>query len=367
MTTKKSNVTNHITYIGSLPPPFTGRTVMTQVIVNGLKNNGPLRCYDWSRGGPLLGVHLKLVRFFGAMTSILKVLFGSKQQEGVIYYPVNAGWGQLYDIAIVIVARLRGYHTVLHHHSYSYINKHDWRTALANHLLGESGTHVVHCELMKQDFLAMFSSRSPFLIVPPTIVSQEQGIPSRSTHEIFTLGFMSNLTIAKGLGHVLETFEQLIQSGHDVALILAGPCKGKAEHSLIDRALAKWPQQIEYRGAVYDEPKRQFFADIDVFLFPTEYVNESWGIVLTEALATKCPVIAYSRGCIPWIVQDGCGLVVEPEENFAEIASKLISQWIDDQEKHQRVCHLAGARAEALSQESKRQFSIFLKNMRQLR
>lgn len=364
MTSKETNKPNRVTFIGSLPPPYSGRTVMTLLIVDTLKANGPVRCYDWSTGKPLLGLKLKLVRLWGAMTSILKVLLGSKGEGEVIYYPVSSGWGQLFDIAIVAAARLRKYQTVLHHHVYSYIDQHDWRMALTNRLLGKEGAHVVHCDLMKSDFQAAYSTQAQFLIVPPTIVSQEQDVTSRSTHDSFTLGFMSNLTIAKGLGHVLDTFEHLTQSGHEVSLVLAGPCKGNAEHALIDRALAKWPQRVEYRGAVYDEQKDQFFADIDAFLFPTEYANESWGIVLTEALATKCPVIAYSRGCIPWIVQDGCGLVIQQEENFVELASELVIQWMEDPEKHRLACQLAGDRTEALNQESKRQFSDFLEDMK---
>lgn len=366
MTLINPNPKNRVTFIGSLPPPFSGRTVMTQVVVDSLRNNGPIRCYDWSLGKPLQGVKLKLVRLWGATISILKVLFGSKHEKEVIYYPVSSDWGQLFDISIVVAARLRGYQTVLHHHVYSYIDKYDWRMAMTNRMLGKSGAHVVHCELMKQDLQARYSTEAQFLIVPPTIVSQEQNVTSRSTHEMFTLGFMSNLTIEKGLGHAIDTFEQLTESGYEVALVLAGPCKGRAEQSLIDRALAKWPQRIEYRGAVYEEAKKQFFADIDVFLFPTEYANESWGIVLTEALVTKCPVITYSRGCIPWIVQGGCGLVIEPEASFVELASELISRWIDDSEEHQRVCQLAGDRAELLNQESKRQFKTFLEDVRQL-
>ena len=365
MTSKKNNgPINRVTFIGSLPPPYSGRTVMTQVIVNALKANGPVRCFDWSTGKPLLGLKLKLVRLWGAVTSVLKVLLGSKGEGEVIYYPVSSGWGQLFDISIVAAARLRKYQTVLHHHVYSYIDQHDWRMALTNRLLGKEGAHVVHCDLMKNDLHARYSTEAQCLIVPPTIVSQEHCAVSRSTHDVFTLGFMSNLTLAKGLGHVLDTFEQLIQSGQEVLLVLAGPCKGKAEQDLIDRAQAKWPQQVEYRGAVYGEEKETFFADIDVFLFPTEYANESWGIVLTESLATRCPVIAYSRGCIPWIVQDGCGLVIQPEENFVELASELVTQWIENPEKHRLACQLAGDRTEALSQESKRQFSDFLEDMK---
>jgi len=267
---------------------------------------------------------------------------------------------------VASVARLRGYKLVLHHHIYSYIDRHDWRVALLNRIVGASGAHVVHCDQMKDDFLAQYKTRAKFLVVPPTIVSQRQSALPRSQRSLFTLGLMSNLTIDKGLDLVLETFARLVESGLDVALVLAGPCMGKVEQQLVDEAIAKWPSRVEHRGPVYGGDKLRFFADIDVFLFPTRYKNESWGIVLSESLAAGCPVIASRRGCIPAIVQDGAGLIVAPEDDFVEAAAQKIIQWLGDRPAHDEACRMASNRAKVMQQEAHAQFSIFLEQMQTL-
>jgi glycosyltransferase involved in cell wall biosynthesis len=355
-----------ITFIGALPPPVTGMTAMSQVIVDALREGGPVRLLNWSRGKHLSGLRWKAARFWGACRSLATVLFGWRRGDGVIYYPLSSTWGLLYDIAILAAARLHGYRIVVHHHVYSYIDRRDWRMTLLIRSLGPDSVHVVHCEQMRDDFLARYSTDAEFLFVPPTIASRAVAALPRSNHESFTLGFMSNLTLAKGLDSALATFTRLADSGRNVALILAGPCHQPHQRRMIDEIVKKWPQRVEYRGPVYDAAKARFFTDIDVFLFPTRYKNESWGIVLTEALSANCPVIACRRGCVPWIVQNECGIVVNDPNDFVVEASQAIAKWMDDEHEYQRLRQRAGQRAKSLADEANIQFAEFLKRIREL-
>jgi glycosyltransferase involved in cell wall biosynthesis len=137
-----------------------------------------------------------------------------------------------------------------------------------------------------------------------------------------------------------------------------------AERALVDQALVRWPQQVEYRGPVYGREKAQFFADIDVFLFPTRYEHESWGIVLTEALSVGCPVVTRSRGCVPWIVRQGCGVVIEAEDDFPTVASELIARWIDQPAELSAMRAAATRRSEELEQDAAAQLPAFVDQVR---
>ena len=60
--------------------------------------------------------------------------------------------------------------------------------------------------------------------------------------------------------------------------------------------------------------KKEMFEQGKVFLFPTK-CEESFGLVLVEAMATGTPVIAYGRGSVPELIQDGVtGFIVNPAE-----------------------------------------------------
>jgi len=346
---------------------------MTAAVVQALQEQSPVTCFNWSRNKPLKGIRWKLARIWGVGKSICGLLWRGRRPGDVLYYPVNSNWGMLYDMVFVSLARLLGYRTVLHHHVYSYLDQYDRRMALVNRLLGSRGAHAVHCEQMQCDFLFRYKTDAEFLQVPPTIVSQflsseeraarEHIASTRSLRPTFTIGFLSNLSVQKGIQDVLRTFEVLKSCNEDnIRLLLAGPCMNAEIRRMVDNAESRWPGQVEFRGPVYAQEKSQFFSEIDVLLLPTR--TESWGIVLTEAMATGCPVIANDRGCVSYIIRDGCGLLVAPEEDFVSLATELIESWIGDSDLYRFACRQALLRSQKLELEAREQLPIFVRNIR---
>ena len=86
---------------------------------------------------------------------------------------------------------------------------------------------------------------------------------------------------------------------------------------------------------------------------------------MTEALAAARPVVAYGRGCIPWIVRDGCGSAIDPKEDYVSQAVALIRGWIRDPASYRQTCERAAARSEALNVEAIEQFAAFVARMGQ--
>lgn len=57
------------------------------------------------------------------------------------------------------------------------------------------------------------------------------------------------------------------------------------------------------------------FKKAKTFLFPIQW-EEPFGLVMIEAMATGTPVVAYARGAVPEIIQDGVtGFVVNPSDS----------------------------------------------------
>ncbi|MBI2971910.1 MAG: glycosyltransferase family 4 protein [Candidatus Aenigmarchaeota archaeon] len=69
--------------------------------------------------------------------------------------------------------------------------------------------------------------------------------------------------------------------------------------------------RIVYAGPVNDAQKRPLYAHAKAFLMPIAW-EEPFGLVMVEAMASGTPVIAYNRGSVPEVIDDGrTGYIVE--------------------------------------------------------
>lgn len=62
---------------------------------------------------------------------------------------------------------------------------------------------------------------------------------------------------------------------------------------------------MNYWGRRYGAEKNVFWQDADIFVFPTFYDNETFGLVNLEAMEYALPVISTNEGGIPDIVVNG--------------------------------------------------------------
>src|SRR6476660_2223907 len=68
---------------------------------------------------------------------------------------------------------------------------------------------------------------------------------------------------------------------------------------LLDRA-----PNVEFIGEIGDKEKGAFLSGAIALLVPIDW-PEPFGLVMIEAIACGCPVIAYNRGSVPEIIEDG--------------------------------------------------------------
>jgi glycosyltransferase involved in cell wall biosynthesis len=70
-------------------------------------------------------------------------------------------------------------------------------------------------------------------------------------------------------------------------------------------------EQVEFIGEINDREKPEFLSGALALMFPINW-PEPFGLVMIEAMACGTPVIAFNRGSVPEIIEDGLtGFVVE--------------------------------------------------------
>jgi glycosyltransferase involved in cell wall biosynthesis len=150
-------------------------------------------------------------------------------------------------------------------------------------------------------------------------ISAQVAVPRR-----LTIGHLSNLTVDKGLGEVIRFGRAALARGQVERVILAGPAMGDVEQALIRAVLAE--PGFEYWGFVAGQRREAFFMDIDLFLFPSRYKNESYGLVAWEAMLRGVPVIAYRAGCLTQAAAGPSNTILEPSEDFTATALSRVEE-----------------------------------------
>ena len=82
---------------------------------------------------------------------------------------------------------------------------------------------------------------------------------------------------------------------------------------------------VEFVGEIGEEDKSDFLGNALALLFPIDW-PEPFGIVLIEAMACGTPVVAWNRGAVPEIVDDGVtGFVVDSFDEALDAIGRLKS------------------------------------------
>ena len=77
-------------------------------------------------------------------------------------------------------------------------------------------------------------------------------------------------------------------------------------------------EDARHIGPVGDAQKQDLLGQADALLFPIDW-PEPFGLVMIEAMACGTPVVAWRRGSVPEVVEDGVtGFVVDSEEEAAD-------------------------------------------------
>jgi glycosyltransferase involved in cell wall biosynthesis len=80
---------------------------------------------------------------------------------------------------------------------------------------------------------------------------------------------------------------------------------------------------VEFIGEIADHQKAEFLSGAHALLFPIDW-PEPFGLVMIEAMACGTPAIAFNRGSVPEVIDDGVsGFIVEDEIGAVAAVNRL--------------------------------------------
>jgi glycosyltransferase involved in cell wall biosynthesis len=134
------------------------------------------------------------------------------------------------------------------------------------------------------------------------------------------LAFLGRISPEKGV-------ERAIEISRRAGLVLKIAAKiDKADEdyysTTIKPLLARSPH-VDFIGEIGDHEKSEFLGSARALLFPIDW-PEPFGLVMIEALACATPVIAFRRGSVPEVLENGItGLIVDNIDSAVKAVSEI--------------------------------------------
>src|SRR5947208_13384265 len=133
------------------------------------------------------------------------------------------------------------------------------------------------------------------------------------------LAFLGRISPEKGADRAIE-----------IAKRVGMPLKIAAKVDRVDRRYFKRVVEpllndphVEWVGEISDQHKNEFLGNAYALLFPIDW-PEPFGLVMIEAMACGTPVIAYDRGSVAEVMEEGIkGFIVRERDDAAEAIRRV--------------------------------------------
>ena len=287
---------------------------------------------DLSPGLRTRGVAYHATRLRRSLAGFVRILIAPLNGRRRYVMSVDGGGGLAYNILLVLAVRLSGQAVLLYHHSTNYVLADSALMRLLLAMVGRRTRHVFCSAQMAALFRERYGSTGPIMIVSNAAWVDPQPSGTGSADGV-CLGFLSSLTLEKGLGRALDTLRASRLVGLDARLLLAGALTNVPAQILVQQAKAEFGTALEVRGVLQGKAREEFYAALDVFLFPSLYAHETQSLVVPEALAAGTPVIAYDHRYVGEMVGQGTsqgGMLIPVADDFVARATDFIAAGQDE-------------------------------------
>ncbi len=140
-----------------------------------------------------------------------------------------------------------------------------------------------------------------------------------------SVGFLGRFTEPrKGFPILAEAVERLVPERPALRLLLAGP--GELASAELPPRVA---ERVTFLGKVSEQDKARMLRSVDVYVAPNTG-GESFGMVLTEAMAAGAPILASDIDAFRRVLDNGRAGVLFPTGDSAALARQL-GALLDDQ------------------------------------
>jgi len=314
-----------------LPPPVHGASLMNQNFVNSalINEHYRLKIIDitTSRNIEKIG-HMSTAKIFDSIWLFFKIFSALiRHRPDLVYFTFSpSGFAFYRDAAYVSLIRLLGGKLLFHLHGKG-IAAGAGKSGLFRRVARRvfSNTHVILLsELLTTDLEGMTYNKKFILPygIPVELPTAIERTPNPGPVKLL---FLSNYVRSKGIIDLIDALEKVAATNRNFHLRLVGKPYDVSIDELNDHIRQKnLTGLITVCGPRYKEEKWEELRQAELLVFPTYYPNETFGLVLLEAMQWGLPIITTREGGIPDVIEDGVsGLLIDQRDTSA-LADKIL-------------------------------------------
>jgi glycosyltransferase involved in cell wall biosynthesis len=151
--------------------------------------------------------------------------------------------------------------------------------------------------------------------------SQIQRAPGKARGEKLRVGFIGTLAPHKAPHLLIQAARQIPQAPMEFLLHGAGPAHSPYPDQL--RSMAAGDPRIQFRGSFQHHEISEILSALDVLVVPSIW-HENTPLVVQEAQAAGCAVVASDRGGLSELIRDGIDGLLFPAGDFQSLARQLL-------------------------------------------
>jgi len=322
-----------------LPPPVHGAAMAGKYIKDSKVVNDEIssRYINLATNTKLGESGKSSVKKVFRFVSIIKQVIGavSKNKFDLCHVSLTAsGPGFYKDFIIVFILKIFNQNIIYHFHNkgVTEASKNKIPNFFYRYVFKETKS-ILLSPLLFPDISKYVQKENTFYCpygIPPVNETVLTGTPPVSSGRPCQLLYFSNMMSQKGVYVLLDALSILNKKKIDFTCNFVGAWSDVTEQDFNDYLVKEGlGNKVFSHGGKYGKDKYKYFEDADIFLFPTHYHYETFGIVNLEAMQHGLAIISTPEGGIPDVVVDGKTGFLVPQKDSAQLAKK-IEQLIDD-------------------------------------
>lgn len=322
-----------ILFIGPLPPPINGHSLVCKVLYDSLRNSNLVNTVDLKKQG-LKDGKISAIRVFEIFRVFFEV-WEKKKNSDVVYLTISESLaGNLKDIVIYLISYSLLPRFFIHLHGGSIkrllFDRFSLLYLINRYFIKKMAGVIISGKSHLEIFESYVEPSRIFII--PNFAPNDMFITKANFNKKFSSKekkikflFLSNMIPQKGYLLLLEAFQKLDKNVKSkIQLNFAGRFDSEEELEDFKRQIDA-DSNIVYHGMVSDEKKRELFQESHVFILPTMFY-EGQPVSILEAYATGCVVVTTGQsGILDVFTDEVNGFQIEPNsvDSIIEIFGKL--------------------------------------------